>query len=80
MKENKVKNKIFTIIVMSSLITLFTACGGGGGGSSTTASPAIEDITLAAGASSVCTNATAFTVTPTDDPDVVFSTDRKSTL
>ena len=72
------KNKIFTTIMMLTLAFVFAACGGGGGGDSTPAAVVLDDITLTAGGSSVCTDATTFTVTPTDDPDVVFSTNAET--
>ena len=69
------KNKIFTLITVLALGSIFVACSSG---SDSTVVEVIEDITLSAGDSTTCTNVTAFTVTPTDDPDVVFSTDTSS--
>ena len=74
------KNKIFTTMIVLIFTSMFSACGGGGGGSSTTSTTTavLADITLSAGGSSTCTSATSFSVTPTDDPVVVFSTDAVS--
>lgn len=65
---------------MFALASTFSACGGGGGDSTTTTPVVvgIEDISLSAGGSVICTNETSFTVTPTSDPDVIFLTDAQS--
>ena len=52
---------------------IFIGCGGSGGdGGSTPLS--LSDITLIASQYQVCTDDTDFTVTPYDDPSVVFTT------
>jgi len=68
------KIKIFTLIMALALGSIFVACSS----SSNNTVEVIEDITLSAGGTTTCTNVTAFTVTPTNDPDVVFSTDAQS--
>lgn len=72
------KKNILTTIATISLMSLFTACGGGGGSSSSTTPVALADIVLTASQTTTCTNATSFTVTPTDNPITVFSTDTES--
>ena len=72
------KTKILITMMMFTFASVFVACSGGGGEDSTPVAVVLEDITLGAGGSSICTNATSFTVTPTDDPDVVFTTDAES--
>ena len=71
------KSKIFRFITILAFGSMFVACSDGGS-SKTNAVIELEDITLIAAESTVCTNATAFTVTPTNDPSVVFSTDTQS--
>ena len=78
MKEIKMKNRIFTLITILALASMFVSCNDGGGSSKTTSVVELEDITLTTGESTVCTNVTPFTVTPTSDPTVVFSTDAQT--
>lgn len=65
------KNKFFTLITILTFGFIFVSCSSGGNSKST----ALEDITLTTGESIICTNTTSFSVVPTDDPSVIFSTD-----
>ena len=69
-------HRIFTIIFAIALAYTFTACSSGDGGTTTT--DATPDFTLAPDASATCTKATSFTVVPTGDPVVTFTTDADS--
>jgi len=73
------KNKILKTLTIATVVTLFSACGGGGGSSDETTTPTtIDDVVLSSSQSLVCTTATDFTVEPTDNPVVTFSTDADS--
>ena len=72
-----IKNKFLTLSPLV-FIALFTGCGGGGGSNTESTSNSPADITLVAGEYKTCTTATSFTVTPTSDPIVTFSTDADS--
>ena len=78
------KNINFTIMMMLAFTLLFSACSEKEdkvdedpiviGDENNT----IEDIVVNAGESEVCTSATSFTATPTNDPIVIFTTDAVS--
>ena len=69
------RNQIFKFITILALGSIFVACSSS---SDSNSEEGIKDITLNAGDSIVCTKVTAFTIIPTNDPDVVFSTDAQS--
>ena len=72
-------NKV--LLTISILASLFVGCSDSNSVDITedeTSTTALSDITLSAGDSKVCTTATKFTVTPTNDPVVTFTTDADS--
>ncbi|MEA2099725.1 MAG: hypothetical protein U9P72_06315 [Campylobacterota bacterium] len=72
------KNKLFTLVSIVFLSSIFVACSSDKG-SKTVSTPAVlEDIILVADTSIICTNETVFTVVPTDNPEVLSSTDTSS--
>ena len=70
------KQKIILTLTVLTFIAFLTGCGSSS--SPTTKPVTIADVTLTANQSTVCTNATSFTVTPTGNPTVTFSTDASS--
>ena len=73
------RHRIFTILLGMALAYTFTACSSdSGGGTTTTPVDDTADFSLALGASATCTTASSFTVVPTSDPVVTFTTDADS--
>ena len=64
------KNIFFRLLFLGFILSVILGCGNSMDSSST-----LTDIVLYSGERQICTNATSFAITPTDNPAVTFSTD-----